>query len=77
MQSVADASGNTIILYKKSDGIYAIKVDRTGKTVAASQKISSEAKLNLCETPVYTNGKVYWAANAKTGNKVYIFSYSI
>ncbi len=77
VQAVADTSGNTIILFQKSDGVYAMKVDGTGKTVVSAKKISSGAKLNSCETPVYTNGKVYWAANSTSGNKVYIFSCSI
>ena len=77
VQSVADTSGNTIILFQKSDGVYAMKVDKTGKVIVASEKISSSARLNPCETPVYTNGKVYWAANSTSGNKVYIFSCSI
>ena len=84
-QAVADNDGNTIVLYERYDknskylGVYRIIVDSKGTVTAKAKRISTEARLNSCETPVYSDGTIYWCGNkyGDSGYKLYIFKYSL
>ena len=68
-QAVTDGKGNTIVLYERYsdsysyDGIYRIIVNSKGKVTAKAERISTTAHLNSCETPIYSDGCIYWCEN--------------
>lgn len=67
-QVVATDNGRIIVLYElygKSGykGIYCIELDSKGKIKTKGRKISGDMKLNPCETPIYSDGNVYWVSN--------------
>ncbi len=81
-QAVADEDGNIVILYElyksyRYLGVYYMRLDAEGQIVTPSKKYSAEAKLNPCETPVCTGGRVWWTANKTKGNKMYIYSLAV
>ena len=80
-QAVADEDGNTIVLYERYDksnkylGVYRIIVNAKGEVTAKAKRVSKTAYLNSCETPVYSDGTIYWCGN-KYGDysyKLYVF----
>ena len=85
-QAVSDGKGNTIILFElfgrydySYKGVYYCKVDKNGKVTKKIARCSKDAYLNPCETPVYTNGRVYWTGN-KYGdqkNEMYVYSFKL
>ena len=82
-QVVATDKGDYVILferYKKNkyQGVYEIVVDKTGKVVKTTTRVSAKAYLNPYRMPVYAKGKVWWVGNnAKNEkNNVYIYSFS-
>ncbi len=67
-QAVADEKGNTIVLFEKYKGytylgVYSIKVSPKGNVLQEEKRLSADATLNSCETPIYDDGYVYWCAN--------------
>ncbi|MSS64699.1 hypothetical protein [Velocimicrobium porci] len=82
-QVVATDKEDYVILferYKKNkyQGVYEIVVDKTGKVVKTTTRVSAKAYLNPYRMPVYAKGKVWWVGNnAKNEkNNVYIYSFS-
>ena len=84
-QAVADADGNTYVLYERYDknnkylGIYRITVDANGNVTQKAKKISKTAHLNSCETPILVDGVIYWCGNKDKDYdyKLYVFKYAI
>lgn len=82
-QAVTDGKGNTIILFERYDknykylGVYCIVVDVNGNVVKEASHISKTAYLNSCETPVYSNGNVYWCENTAKDNKLFVYKFKI
>ncbi|MCR5205457.1 MAG: hypothetical protein K6E47_10400, partial [Lachnospiraceae bacterium] len=80
VQAVADNKGNTIILFEqyknnKYKGIFYCVVDNKGNLTTKITKCSSTGRLNSCETPVYSDGKVWWTGNSsKSENRLFIYS---
>ncbi len=78
-QAVTDGKGNTIILYERYGnnysykGVYAMKVNSKGKIIKKAKCISKKAKLNSCETPIYSGGNVYWCSNKHGDNKFKLY----
>lgn len=74
-----------VILYEKYakktlkyKGVYYMVLDSTGNIVQESRKFKKAAKLNPCETPVYTKGSIYWVANKGTKKgKVFIHKLTV
>lgn len=58
-----------VILYEKYSkknklkGVFYTILDSSGNVIADSKKFKKSASLNPCETPVYTNGYLYWVSN--------------
>ncbi len=86
-QAVADKEGNTIILFERYKnykylGVYSIKVDSNGNVIQKAKRVSKNAMLNSCETPVYSDGYVYWCGNKYTTdydpvNKLFVYKYKV
>lgn len=83
-QAASDETGNTIVLYERYgndgftyDGIFCSVVGADGNVLAKSKLLSSSARLNPCETPVYADGFVWWAGNSTADNAVYIYRVKI
>lgn len=83
-QAVTDGAGNTIVLFEryKEDntylGVYCIIVDSKGDIAKKASRISKTAHLNSCETPVYSNGYIYWCGNNDgdyTEHKLVMYSF--
>lgn len=76
-QAVSDGNGKTIILFElynsgySYDGLYYCVCNKEGKLTTKIKKLSDKAYLNSCETPVYSNGKVYWTANMAGSDAIY------
>jgi hypothetical protein len=83
VQAVADNKGNTIILFEqyknnKYKGIFYCVVDNKGNLTTKITKCSSTGRLNPCETPVYSDGKVWWTGNSsKSENRLFIYSLKV
>ncbi|MCR4624995.1 MAG: hypothetical protein K5795_03360 [Lachnospiraceae bacterium] len=69
------------MLYERYDknnkylGVYRIIVNAKGEVTAKAKRVSKTAYLNSCETPVYSDGTIYWCGN-KYGDysyKLYVF----
>ncbi len=59
---------------KKPKGVYYMILDSSGNVIQSAKKFKKSASLNPCETPVYTNGYLYWVSNnASKKGKLYIF----
>ena len=77
------AGDRIVVLYEKyakktmkQKGVYYMVLDQEGNILQQSRKFKSSASLNPCETPVYTNGYVYWVSN-KSGRKGKLFVYKL
>lgn len=81
-QAVADGKGNIVILYEleksgKYQGVYYMALDAKGKVIKKKTRYSATAHLNPCETPVCSNGTVYWTGNQTTGKELYVYSLTV
>ena len=84
-QAVADADGNTYVLYERYDknnqylGIYRITVDAKGNVTQKAKKISKTAHLNSCETPILIDDAIYWCGNKDRDYdyNLYVFKYAV
>lgn len=80
-QAVTDGKGNTIILFERYDnkylGVYCIVVDSSGNVTKEAFRISKTAYLNSCETPIYSNGNVYWCGNKYGDTKLFVYKFKI
>ena len=84
-QAVADADGNTYVLYERYDknnqylGIYRITVDAKGNVTQKTKKISKTAHLNSCETPILIDDAIYWCGNKDRDYdyNLYVFKYAV
>ncbi len=68
-----------VILYEDYDGssykgIKFILLDADGNVVQDSTSVSASAKLNPCEMPVYTGGRVCWVGNKSGDNTIYLYA---
>ncbi|MBR4778196.1 MAG: hypothetical protein IK007_11375, partial [Lachnospiraceae bacterium] len=80
-QAVSDESGNTFILFERTDkngknlGVYMLSVDSNGNIIKKASRISKTAQLNNCETPILINNVIYWCGNkvGDTSNELYVF----
>ncbi len=85
-QAVTDGKGNTIVLYERYsdsyqyDGVYRIIVNSKGKVTGKTERISTTAHLNSCETPVYYDGCIYWCENDEgdyTDHALKVYKFSL
>lgn len=79
-QVIATDTGNYVILYQyekkyKYQGTYMMVLDGNGKKLSKAQLLSKTAKLNSCEMPAYSNGKVYWVSSPN--GKLSIYSVAV
>ena len=80
-QAVTDGKGNTIVLFERYGdgydykGVYSIKVNSEGEVTKKAARVSKNAHLNSCETPIFHNGYVYWCGNKTGSEKLFVFKF--
>ena len=81
IQVVGTDDDRVVILYEYDTdymGVFCIVLDSNGNVLSEPHVLSPYSRLNPCETPVYSNGRICWIGNSEEANsKSYIHLYSL
>ena len=80
VQIAAGEQGEIVVLYELTrgssyDGVWYVTLDGSGNVTRSATRFDANARLNPCETPVYSDGSVWWVGNRSddSSNRIYIW----